>query len=202
MAFVIVLPMNIIKEYIRYPFMFKQDLKLKRAYFFVNPYRAVRKFLQKRGESNPHQYGETPIHVIKSLIDAAGGLKKYQYFADVGAGRGRISYFVQKVYGCKVFAYEQLGLFVKKGKKLFPKVQFIAGDFLKADLSKMDIIYFYGTMMKEKEILEFTCQVRKGCRVISISYPLTDYDSRFKVTNKVEITFPWGKTNGYIQQLR
>jgi hypothetical protein len=194
--------MNIIKEYSRYPFMFKADLKLNRAYFFVNPYRAVRKFLQKRGESNPHQYGETPLNVIESLIDAAGGLKKYQYFADLGAGRGRMSFFVQKMYGCKVFAYEQLEVFVKKGMKLFPKVQFIAGDFLEKDLSKMDLIYLYGTMMKEEEILECIKKIGRNSRVITISYPLTDYDSRFQVIKKIDVKFPWGETKGYVQCLR
>lgn len=194
--------MNFIREYCRYPFMIKVDLMLMSAYFFINPYRALRKYLQKRGESNPHQYGETPPEVIETLIDAAGGIKRYQYFADLGAGRGRISFFVQKFYGCRVFAYEQLEVFVRKGRKLFPKVQFTLGDFLEADLSKMDIIYFYGTMMKESEILAFVSKVKKGCRVISVSYPLTNYDSRFKVTKKVDITFPWGKTKGYIQHLR
>ena len=189
-------------EYIRYPFMIRIDLKLTCAYFFVNPYRAVRKYLQKRNVKNPHQYGETPLAAIESLIEAAGGIKKYQYFAELGAGRGRLAYFVQEYYGCKVFAYEQLKLFVRKGLKLFPKINFIHGDFLDKDLSKMDLIYLYGTMMAEEEINKLVEKISKRSRVITISYPLTDYDSRFKVLKKIEVKFPWGSTTGFIQQLR
>ncbi|MCH9811207.1 class I SAM-dependent methyltransferase [bacterium] len=189
-------------EYICYPFLIKIDIKLFFSYFFLNPYRAVRKHLERKGERSPHQYGETPVKVIEKLIKASGGINKYQYFVDLGAGRGRVCAFVQKIFGCKVFAFEQLRVFVKKGKKLFPKVHFTYGNFLDQDLKKFDLIYLYGTMMKEKEIVAFTQKVGQRTRVITISYPLTDYDSRFKVINEVEVEFPWGKTKGYIQKLR
>ena len=166
-------------DYRNYPFMVKVDMKIAIAYFFTNPYRTVRKHLQKKGVKNPYQYGETPLKALDSLVMAAGGVKKYHYFADLGAGRGRLCEFIQKRYGCKVFAYEQMSLFVKKGKKLFPKVSFVSGDFLKKDLSSMDLIYLYGTMMTENEILTFAQKISKSTKIITISYPLTDYDSRF-----------------------
>lgn len=190
------------KEYIKYPFLAWIDIKLFIAYFFLNPYRAVRKYLQKKGVKNPHQYGETPINVIVELIEKAGGLKKYQYFADLGAGRARVAGFVQHKYRCKVFAYEQLEKFVKKGRKLFPRIHFIQGNFLEKDLSKLDLIYLYGTMMKEEEIFAFIKRIKSHTRIITISYPLTDYDSRFKVIAMVDVKFPWGETKGYIQCLR
>ena len=186
----------------KYFYMVRADIKLSLAYLFLNPYRHLRKHLQRKGEKNPYQYGETPLRAIEELINAAGGLKKYQYFADLGAGRGRLSYFVQKKYQCKVFAFEQMKKFVKKGKKLFPNVEFILGDFLTKDLSYMDLIYLYGTMMTEKEILEFVNKIKGRTKIITISYPLSDYDSRFKVLNKVNVQFPWGKTVGYVQCLR
>ena len=189
-------------EYFCYPFLIKIDIKLFFSYFFLNPYRAVRKHLQRKGERSPHQYGETPASTLYRLIEAAGGINKYQYFVDLGAGRGRVCAFVQKVFGCKVFGFEQIKAFVSKGKKLFPNVHFIHGNFLEADLKKFDFIYLYGTMMKEKEIVAFTQKVGQRTRVITISYPLTDYDSRFKVLKEVEVEFPWGKTVGYIQKLR
>ncbi len=186
----------------KYLYMVRADVKLSLSYLFLNPYRHLRKHLQKKGEKNPYQYGETPLKAIEELINAAGGLKNYQYFADLGAGRGRLCYFVQKKYQCKVFAFEQMKKFVKKGEKLFPNVQFILGDFLTKDLSSMDLIYLYGTMMTEKEILEFVNKIKGRTKIITISYPLSDYDSRFKVLNKVNIQFPWGNTVGYVQCLR
>jgi hypothetical protein len=182
--------------------MLKADLFLFLSYLWVNPYRHLRKFLQKKGVENPYQYGETPLKIIETLIDAAGGLKEYQYFADLGAGRGRLSYFVQKKYQCKVFAFEQLALFVNKGKKLYPNVEFILGNFLDKELFSIDLIYLYGTMMSEDEILSFVKKIKGNTKIITISYPLSDYDSRFMVLKKVDVHFPWGKTFGYIQCLR
>ena len=182
--------------------MLKPDLRLRFSYLFLNPYRHVRKYLQKKGVINPYQYGETPLKTIEDLIEAAGGLKKFQYFADLGAGRGRLCYFVQKKYECKVFAFEQMEKFVKKGEKLFPNVHFILGNFLSKDLSSIDLIYLYGTMMTECEIIEFVKKVKGKTRVITISYPLTDYDSRFKVLKKINVNFSWGNTVGYVQCLR
>jgi len=189
-------------EYRAYPFMVGIDLRLWFAYFFINPYRALRKFLQKHGVKNPYQYGETPLSVIEELIEAAGGIQKYQHFADLGAGRGRVCAFVANKYKCKVYAYERFPLFVKKGKKLFPQVNFILGDFLESDFSSIDLVYLYGTMMSEKEILAFTQKVKRHMKVITISFPLTDYDSRFCVLNQIDVNLPWGTTKGYIQCLR
>jgi len=189
-------------QYRNYPFMIKVDFRLWWSYLLINPYRASRKYLQNKGEKNPYQYGETPLCVIDALVTSAGGLQKYQLFADLGAGRGRITAFIQEKYRCKAFAFEQMAMFVKKGKKLFPKVDFIEGNFLEKDLSKMDLIYLYGTMMSKRDILAFVAKVPKNARVITVSYPLTDYDSRFKVLSQQKITFPWGETKGYIQCLR
>ncbi len=189
-------------EYRAYPFMVGIDFRLWLSYFFINPYRALRKDLQKKGVKNPYQYGETPLCVIDELISLSGGLQRYQHFADLGAGRGRVCAFVQKKYGCRVFAYEQFATFYKKGRRLFPKISFISGNFLNKDFSSIDLIYLYGTMMTEKEILAFTQKVAKNTKVITISFPLTEYDSRFKVLKQIDINLPWGKTKGYIQCLR
>jgi hypothetical protein len=189
-------------KYFLYPNMLKVDVRLFFAYFFHNPYRVVRKFLQKRGERKPHQYGETPLEAIEKLIKLSGGILNFQHFADLGAGRGRLAYFVEDRFKCKVFAYEQVELFVKKGKKLFPKVTFILGDFLEKDLSKLDLIYLYGTMMTEKQILKFVNKIKGSTKIITISYSLNHYDSRFKTLAKTEVSFPWGKTFGYVQCLR
>jgi hypothetical protein len=190
------------EDYRNYPFMIKADIKLSLSYFFINPYRLVRKHLEKKGIKNPYQYGETPLKTLALLVDAAGGIQKYQYFADLGAGRGRACYFIQKKYQCKVFAFEQMSVFVNKGEKLFPKVNFILGDFLEKDLSCLDLIYLYGTMMAEKEIVAFAQKISKDTKVITISYPINDYDSRFKVIKKIDVEFPWGWTKGYVQCLR
>lgn len=169
------------------------------SYMFINPYRVVRKYLQKRGESNPYQYGETPLMVIDKLITKAGGIAKYQHFGDLGAGRGRLSYFIKRKFGCQVFAFEQVSLFAQLGKKIFPKITYVEGDFLSHDISSLDVIYLYGTMMKEKEILSLTKKIGRKTKVITISYPLSAYDSRFEVLHSCSVSFPWGKTKGYIQ---
>lgn len=170
-------------------------------YLFHNPYRVSRKFLQRRGDSDVHLYGETPLKTIDKLCLEAG-ITKDDHLFELGAGRGKTSFYVRERFGCNVTAIEQIPLFVNKAKQLNKLlslgVTFLCEDYCLADLSKATLIYLYGTCLPDDLIYKLCKQFRAGQKIISISYPLSDYDPQFQVLKKLEVTYPWGNTEAYI----
>ena len=60
--------------------------------------------------------------------------------------------------------------------------------------------------MSDEEIerlLEKMKRLKVAPRIISISYPLSDYDQegRFQVQKSFPVTFPWGVTEAFLQTL-
>ncbi len=172
-------------------------------YFFHNPYRVSRKFLEKRGDEDVYQYGETPLKTIHKLCLEAGVANDDHLF-ELGAGRGKTAFYIRETFGCDVTAIEQIPLFVSKAKKLNKflslGVTFLCEDFCLADLSKATIIYLYGTCLSDELVYNLCKQFKTGQKIISISYPLSEYDAQFKVLKKIEVTYPWGQTDAYINE--
>ncbi len=184
--------------------MFGFDIALDMLYLFQNPYRISRKFLQKKGMTDIHQYGETPDSTIHSICINAG-LSPDDHFFELGAGRGKAALFVRDFFGCDVTAIEQIPEFVRKAKfidKMFSiGVNFRCEDYLESDLSKATIIYLFGTCLTEEQIVKLCHKFRPKQRIITISYPLSDYDNRYKIKDKFSVHFPWGETDAYINIL-
>jgi hypothetical protein len=173
-------------------------------YFFLNPYRVCRKFLQKQGAVDIYQYGETPLSTINSLCVAAG-LSKKDHFFELGAGRGKTAFFIRKAFGCKVTAIEQIPLFVRIAKWVnrlsVSDIEFRCEDFLTSDLSEASLIYLYGTCLPDDLITGLCKKFLPHQKIISISYPLSDYDPRYKILATIPVTYPWGVTEAYINSL-
>ena len=183
---------------------FDFDVTLDMLYLFQNPYRISRKFLQKRGETDIYQYGETPESTMHWICINAG-LYMDDHFFELGAGRGKAALFVADFFGCDVTAIEQIPEFVRKAKlvnKMFSLgVHFRCEDYLESDLSKATIIYLFGTCLTEEQIKKLCTKFLPKQKIISISYPLSDYDARYKITAKFPVEYPFGKTDAYINVL-
>ena len=75
---------------------------------------------------------------------------------------------------------------------------------LKSDLTKASVIYLYGTCLKDEAIstLLFSFkELKKGTKVVTVSYPLSDYTDAFVLKKKFIASYPWGKTEVFIQIL-
>ena len=170
-------------------------------YLFHNPYRVSRKFLQRRGDEEIHLYGETPLKTIDKLCLEAG-ITKDDHLFELGAGRGKTSFYIREHFKCNVTAIEQIPLFVKKAKQLNSLlslgITFLCEDYTSSDLSKATLIYLYGTCLPEELIHKLCKQFRSDQKIISISYPLSDYDPKFKILKQFEVSYPWGNTEAYI----
>ncbi|QVL57090.1 MAG: methyltransferase domain-containing protein [Simkaniaceae bacterium] len=183
------------------------DRSLLTAYIFKNPYTISKNYLKKRNEKEVHTYGETPLMTYEKMAKEVG-LEPTDTFLELGSGRGRGALFIHHFFKCQVIGVERIPQFVKLSRHLAHKyhqdrVSFICSDMLKGELPEATVIYLYGTALTDLEIAPLVQKLKKypkGTKIISISYPLTDYDENaFHIEKSFTVSFPWGETEAYIQ---
>ncbi len=188
----------------------KVDTYFKQLYFRKNPYRIARKFSQSIHADHIHTYGETPI-VTYDLIAKVCILSKKDTFIELGSGRSRGLFFLSCIYDCNVIGIERVPIFIdyaKRIKKTFSlsKIQFFQEDFTKSKiLSEATVIYFYVTCLQEDLIYQMISKfinLSHFVKIVTISYPLSDYDRRFQVADEFEVCFNYGKATCFINQKR
>lgn len=187
---------------------FKIDSTLMFSYLFQNPYRISKQFLIGKGEADIHVYGETPLTTLE-MIAAACALSKNDAVLELGCGRGRNCFWLNCFIGCKVKGIEHIPEFVEKAIRIKMRfqlsgVQFQLGDIREADYSGFTVIYLYGTCLEDEFISLLIEKFRKmpsGTKIITISYPLTDYTSEpiFEVMKRFPASFTWGEADVYLQ---
>ncbi len=176
-------------------------------YFPFNPYRISRQFLKRDDREEKIFYGETPLSSYERMAKECQ-ITSSDIFFEFGAGRGRGAFWLSFFIGCRVVAIEWIPLFVKIGKALGfffrgKAPSFHQEDFLQTDCCCASVIYLYGTCLKETEILQLIqkfCRLSKGCKIITISFPLTDYAPHsFVLEKSFSLSFPWGETEAFLQ---
>ncbi len=182
------------------------DALLKKEYLFDNPYKMSRKFLQSKGAKEVNAYGETPLSVLAEVAKECF-LGPDDHILDLGCGRGRGVLFLSCLLGCRVRGIEWNPAFVEKANKVKEKqnlsrASFLLGEMGEVDLSGYTAIYLYGTCLEDEEILRLIAlfkHLKKGVKIVTISYPLSDYDpASFKVSKSFPVAFPWGNTDIFI----
>ena len=179
------------------------------SYLFINPYKVSKWFLQQRGESNVHVYGETFITTMDKIACECN-ITKDDVVYDLGCGRGLNMFWLNSFVGCKVIGIEQIPLFVEKGNRLVSKlnkkelISFYKKDIIDVDFSYATIIYFYGTGFNEEIIKKLTVNLEKSAnypKIITISFPLTDYNPMFNVIKQFKVNFVWGSSDVFLQEM-
>ncbi|PCI78664.1 hypothetical protein COB21_00340 [Candidatus Aerophobetes bacterium] len=183
------------------------DILLNRAYKFKSPFRISSAFLRKKGFLDIHLYGETPLHTLDKLAQAAH-ITSSDCVLDLGAGRGRSLLFWHSFYGCKVIGYEQIPLFCARANSIFSKNKLpleMKNQTLEQGLGEEgSIAYLYGPNFSASQLKALVTQIIRSKslkKVISISFPLSDYDKSGHLSpfRQIEVNFPWGKTTAYIE---
>ncbi len=175
----------------------------------MNPYRVSRQFLQSRGDTDIHVYGETPLTTLEVIAERCQ-LTPNDLLYDLGCGPGRTSFWFHSLIGCRVFGIEQIPAFTKMAQRVAyqinagREIQFTCADLLQADYSKATAIYLYGTCFDESFITKLNkafLSLPKGAKVITVSYPLTDYlgGEIFCLRENFPARFPWGEGEIYLQ---
>lgn len=182
----------------------KVDLRLLSRYFWDNPYRISRKFMQEHGASGIelYSYGETPLTTLHIICQKAG-VTKEDSFLELGCGRGRTCFWLREWVGCTVLGIEQVSTFVDiaNGVKAcfhVDGVSFVQGNYQTADWGKPSVVYLYASNLHENEIKALAIRLRglpKGVKVISVSYPIPG----LTVLRRFQALYTWGNADVYIQ---
>jgi len=176
----------------------EKDRALLAAYERISPYEISREFLKSRGASNIHAYGETPLYTMEKMALMAE-INSKDTVVELGAGRGRAALFLAEYFGCKVIAYEWIPIFCKKmvpskNLKMVPRSMF------EGDFSQATVIYLYGTMLEDDEIRKLLSLFPRKAKILTVSYPLSEYSDLYETTKSDTVRFPWGKTKVYLNE--
>jgi SAM-dependent methyltransferase len=184
----------------------KVDRLMLAAYLFDNPYTLSRRYLQARGEVDVYAYGETPL-VTMDKIARRCQLTPSDTLFELGCGRGRTCFWLRCWIGCQVVGIEYIPAFVWKAQVIAARagvdgIEFRCEDYLTSDLSAATAIYLYASNQDDADIerlvARLTC-LKPGTKVITVSFALSDYDSRFRVIDRFEADFIWGNATVFIQ---
>ncbi len=186
------------------PPFFLQDISLLSLYLFQNPYRISKKFLLKLGAKDPYVYGETPLTTFETILRKVKTSPEDTLF-ELGCGRGRTCYLAASVFKCRVVGADFVKTFIDKAKKanFSSNPTFVLGNFLDLPFEEATLIYLYGSAMTDEEIYSLILALKKSqtkARIMTVSFPLDDYDASFKTLEEFEVVFPWGKTTLYVQK--
>ena len=194
------------KLYYSDPNFARCDRALIKAYRSINPYRVAKEFLQKRGAKETDLYGETYLTALDQIAKRCY-LSEQDRVIELGCGRGRNAFFLAHRYGCHVKGIDWVPYFIDRAQKnaqqcLCANVSFSCENMYRADLSAATVVYLYGTCLADEEIIQLSHSFKKlpeGAKIITVSYPLSDYVSGFVLIDKLTVNFPWGKTEIFIQ---
>lgn len=195
----------------------KADQRLKRAYGLFGAYHLARsKKWKQLGsiEKNLPPFGHTPLKTLEEIAKLANVSKGMHVF-ELGCGTGRSSLWLSMCLGCKVTGVDHFEPFIEKAQKacrqgltdqstIENSIKFICSDLLDVDYSLAQCIYFYSTGFDEAYIKKLSCALNsapKGCRLITISFPLKECDKEtpFYVKKRKKVIFPWGEAFAFLQ---
>jgi len=200
-----------LKEYLIYfvkyypKFWFARlDFDLIFSYFWKSPYRIAK-------ELSLEPYGETPFTTLEKICKAAAVTKNDRMY-ELGCGRGRSVFWLAAFTQAQVIGIELLPIFVKRAKALQEKFKisnckFVCEDLFRSDLKDATVVYFYNPALGDADLKilaeKLAKELKKGSRIVSISFPITDYtlDTRLKTVKEFDVKFPWGKTSAYLTQV-
>jgi len=186
----------------------KADISLRLMYLFHNPYKISKRFLINKGEKDIYAYGETPLTSM-DLITKECHITDKDHVFELGAGRGRTSFWMSTVLGCNVTGVEYVPEFVERADMIIKKlkmqnIKFVQGDMLKVDLKGATACYLYGTCLDDASIKKMAVKLAKlpkGTKIITVSYPLADYADvgSFELMKRFSVAYTWGNADVFLQ---
>lgn len=194
------------KYYSNFSFL-KADVSLLLMYLFHNPFSISKRFLKKKGEKEVHAYGETPLTTLEMIAEECNISPTDRVF-ELGCGRGRTCFWLNSFIGCNVVGIDFVPEFIERAKRIQSRlgikgVQFRLGDFCEADFNGATVFYLYGTCLDDetiKALIEKFSKMPVGTKIITVSYPLTDYEEKpcFEVLKRFTATFTWGEADVFL----
>ncbi len=196
---------QVVLRYYKKPLFAFSDLALAVFYLFSNPYRICRKFLQSKGFSFIHAYGETPLTTLEHIVKTFEITSKDRWL-ELGSGRGKTCLWLSLYWGCTVRGIDWVPQFADRASLLarlfsLPRLSFFRQSFHEADFSWPTVVFLYSTCMSNQEINNLLLSMKTlpdKAKVITISAPLTH--PNYRLLSSTFVSFPWGKTKAYLQE--
>lgn len=194
-----------IREYRKlYPSFREVDSELEDLYKGENPFLISKEFLLRSGKACLHSYGETPLSSWHDFLSKIN-LRPEDRFFDLGAGRGRVALFTAALFGCETTAIERIPIFCKRGneaaERAFLPCTFLCEDMLLSDVYSASYLYFYALWHEEESFLamiEKLSTLPPSAKIITVSFPLSDFSDRFTTILSSPCRFPWGNTEFFL----
>jgi SAM-dependent methyltransferase len=180
----------------RFPTFLPFECAVHRAYRFHNPYKICREHLKLKGV-----YGETPLPVLARIAHECG-LNSSDVLFELGCGRGRGAMFLSHLIGCQVIGIDWIPFFIHVAEEIVasvhPRLQvaFRCTEMQTVDFAGATAIFLYGTCLSDEIIGALISRFEAlppQTKIITVSYPLSDYSSKFHTLKQFNATFPWGE---------
>lgn len=193
--------MRVIVSYYRNAHFAYTDTLLWGSYLLKNPYRISRSHLEA------NLYGETPLPTLDKIVQQCRILSKDTVY-ELGCGTGRTCFWLCHFVKCRAIGIDHVPTYIERANRVkrlsgTDQLTFICGDIFKEPLHGATVIYLYGTAMEDEwieKLVEHFQTLKSGTRVITTSYPLTDYSSDYTVVKSFRGFFPWGSTTIHLNQ--
>jgi len=182
----------------------KEVFKILNTYKqFPCPYQIASKFFREKG-LDPYLYGETPLWSVYRLFKILN-LPKNTQVMDLGAGDFKVSVFLNQVFDFQTIGVEYNPSFCEIGRRIKTIHQLknffiIEGNFLKEEAQVADVGFLFGSHLSDDEIKLMIDKIKKIKKVITVSFPLCDYDCDYKVEKVFTLPFLFGFTKVYINR--
>ncbi len=179
-------------------------MALKNLYAKKSPYKISKEFLISKNKNEIHTYGETPLTEFYDFLIRADVSEK-DVFIDLGCGRGQIVFLVSTFFGCSAVGVDCIPVFCERAERIAAAsnlpCRFVCEDMQNLDLKAATILYFYALWHEEdylKKMIRKLSLLNKGTRIITVGFPLCDYSSSFSVLFSSPCSYPWGKTELFL----
>ena len=189
----------------------KVDLLLVFSYLFRNPFKISQHFLKERGEEDIYAYGETPLTTLEEICEQCAITEK-DFVYELGCGRGRTCFWLNQWLGCRVVGVDYVPDFINRAKTLvkscqLEEIEFRLEDIAETQFNGVTVIYLFGTCLDEetiRQLIHNLAHLEPGVKIISISYPLTDFDDKkiLEFHRQFKGKFSWGESDIYLQVVR
>lgn len=194
-----------LKILIKFPSFTYWHFNLSAQYLWSGPFSISKLFHKTRGDKEIYVYGETPITTFAHICKYAR-IKKTDTFFDLGMGRGLGCFWLHKIIGCDVVGVELIPQFVDRANKVKSKLNIHGIEFRKEDMTITDlkegtVFYIYGNFLPDEVLGVMGSRfdlLKGGTKVITVSFPITDYSDFYRVQDVFKASFPWGDTDVYV----
>jgi SAM-dependent methyltransferase len=188
----------------------RADLRCLLAYLIRSPDAMCQRYLRPFPRDRVQKiYGETFFSTLDAIAKAVQ-LTENDVVYDLGCGRGRGVFWLNAMYRCKAIGVEILPEFVIQARIIKKRigadgVEFIYANVMDLDYRDATVIYLYGTAFTDNAIAELAGRfstLAPGTRVVTVSYPLTQYAgaAMFALEQTMTGRYLWGNTEIYVHR--